>query len=328
VNFYFYKLAYDMGIDRFASWMAKYGFGERTGIDLAGENAGVVPSAGWKAKRSKEPWYAGETVISGIGQGYWVATTLQLARGVSAIANGGHLPRLHLVAQRREGYNAVWLPQPQPPTRSITEHPDHLRAVQEGMEETMMPGGTGAALVAGAPYRMAGKTGTAQKVSRKGNVSMDPHSLPLSLRHQAWFIGYAPVEDPKIAVAVMVEHGGFGASSAGPIARKMMDTYLLGTKPAPPVRKDDSPLAPKFGNVVAGSQLPLQAPATQSPSPTARGVGVRVRRSDEPSAPTAAATRGSSVASNSNRPRSPRPSSALRAPSPEGRREKLAATAP
>jgi penicillin-binding protein 2 len=355
VNFYFYKLAFDMGIDRFDAWVTKYGFGERTGIDLAGENPGVVPSPAWKAKRTKEPWYAGETVISGIGQGYWVATTLQLARGVSAIANGGQLPRLHLVAQRRDGYNALWLPLPQPAARAITEHPDHLRAVQEGMEETMMPGGTGAALVAGAPYRMAGKTGTAQKVGRKGNVSMDPHQLPLSLRHQAWFIGYAPVENPRIAVAVMVEHGGFGASSAGPIARKMMDAYLLGKKPEPPVRKDESPLAPKFGNVVAGSQLPLavptlrgavatpattDAPTTsapptnappastapaplESPSPTGSGVGVRGERSGDSEAAASSALEPS-ASNEAMRSRTSRPSSALRAPSPNRGREQQA----
>jgi penicillin-binding protein 2 len=352
VNFYFYKLAYDMGIDRFDAWVAKYGFGERTGIDLAGENAGVVPSPGWKARHSKEPWYAGETVISGIGQGYWVATTLQLARGVSAIANGGQLPRLHLVAQRRDGYNALWLPLAQPASRPITEHPEHLRAVQDGMEETMMPGGTGAALVVGAPYRVAGKTGTAQKVSRKGNVSMDPHSLPISLRHQAWFIGYAPVENPKIAVAVMVEHGGFGASSAGPIARKMMDAYLLGKKPEPPVRKDDSPLAPKFGNVVAGSQMPMVVPTQvappqtasiaqdaktqplESPSSTGSGVGVRGEGSDGAGMALSPAARAPTVSADLVRSRTPRPSSApgsspghaLRAPSPEGRRDALADT--
>ena len=98
---------------------------------------------------------------------------------------------------------------------------------------TMQPGGTGAAMAVNAPYLMAGKTGTAQKVSRKGNVSMNPHALPLHLRHQAWFIAYAPADDPVIAVAVAVEHGGFGASTAGPIARKIMDAWILGKQPEP-----------------------------------------------------------------------------------------------
>jgi penicillin-binding protein 2 len=292
VNFYYYKLAYDMGIERFAAWMHKYGFGERTGIDLAGENPGIVPSLEWKRRNSKEPWYAGETVIAGIGQGYWVATTLQLARATSAVAHAGQLPRLHLVAERRDGYSAPWRALPQPAPRAITQSPPHLRAVQEGMMATMQPGGTGAALAVGSPYLMAGKTGTAQKVSRKGNVSTNPHALPLHLRHQAWFIGYAPADDPKIAVAVMVEHGGYGASTAGPIARKIMDAWLLGKKPEPPVRKDGAPQAPKFDNVVSapavawvppgeankavsgGLQRSASAePALRTPSPVRRKPG-------------------------------------------------------
>ncbi len=234
VNYYYYKLAYDMGIERLDEYMRRYGFGEPTGIDLTGENAGVVPSPAWKSRHRKEPWYPGETVISGIGQGYWVATTLQLAQGVAAIAADGIRRRPHLVRDRRDGFRSPWTPMPQPPTHRLTGNLDHIRAVQGGMVGTMYdPGGTGRATAIGAPYRMAGKTGTAQKVSRKGNVSVNPHALPLHLRHQAWFIGYAPVEDPRIAVAVMVEHGGYGGSTAAPIARKLFDAWLLGRYPEP-----------------------------------------------------------------------------------------------
>ncbi len=252
VNFYYYKLAYDMGIDRFSSYMHKYGFGGPSGIDLAGETSGIVPSAEWKAGRSKEPWYAGETVIAGIGQGYWVATTLQLARGVSAIANGGRLMRPHLASSRRDGYDTPWLPIAQPQAVRITDNPANLRAVQEGMMMTMQPGGTGFSLVRGAPYLMAGKTGTAQKISRRGGVSVDPHQLPFNLRHQALFVGYAPADNPTIAVAVAVEHGGFGASTAGPIARKIFDAYLLGKMPE---------VAPTTQVPVAAAALPAPAPA-------------------------------------------------------------------
>jgi penicillin-binding protein 2 len=234
VNYYYYKLAYDMGIARFDTYMRKYGFGAPSGIDLAGENPGIVPSPQWKATKSKEPWYPGETVISGIGQGYWVATTLQLARGVAAIANGGDLVRPHLVAARRDGYDAPWRAVPQPIPPRITDNVAHMRAVQEGMAATMQPGGTGFSLVRGAPYLMAGKTGTAQKISRKGGASVDPHQLPFHLRHQALFVGYAPADHPTIAVAVAVEHGGFGASTAGPIARKIFDAWLLGKMPEAP----------------------------------------------------------------------------------------------
>src|SRR5690606_31093345 len=234
VNYYYYKLAYEMGIDRLSTYMHRYGFGEPTGIDLAGENAGVVPSQAWKAKHRKEPWYPGETVIAGIGQGYWIATTLQLAQGVAAIAADGTRHRPHLARDRRDGFRGTWTPMPGPPPTRLTDNVGHVRAVQEGMVGTMYdPGGTGRVTARGAPYRMAGKTGTAQKISRKGNVSTNPHLLPLHLRHQAWFVGYAPAQDPRIAVAVMVEHGGYGGSTAAPIARKLFDAWLLGKYPEP-----------------------------------------------------------------------------------------------
>jgi penicillin-binding protein 2 len=233
VNTYYYKLALDMGIKRFDEWMRRYGFGQPTGIDLVGENTGIVPSPEWKRAHSREPWYVGETVIAGIGQGYWKATILQLARATAALADDGMLRRLHLARDRRDGYRAPWQPMPEPPPMRISDNPAHLQAVREGMEGTMQPGGTAYSVGRGSPYLIAAKTGTAQKVSRRGNVSVDPHALPLSLRHQAWFIAYAPADHPTIAVAVMVEHGGFGASTAGPIARKIMDAWILGKPPVP-----------------------------------------------------------------------------------------------
>ncbi len=279
VNFYYYKLAYDMGIERFDQYMRRYGFGARTGIDLAGENKGVVPSPEWKRTRSKEPWYAGETVNAGIGQGYWIATVLQLARGTAAIANGGDLVRPHLVASRRDGYDTPWLPLEQPTPPRITDNPKNLRAVQEGMMATMGPGGTGRAMAVGAPYLMAGKTGTAQKISRKGSQSFDPHSLPYHLRHQALFVGYAPADNPTIAVAISVEHGGFGGSTAAPIARKIFDAWLLGKMPDPiptdpkyvrPPQPHAEPIVP-----TPGAQPPaITAQAAPGVAPAASGAGV------------------------------------------------------
>lgn len=262
VNFYYYKLAYEMGIEKFDVYMRKYGFGAPTGIDLAGENAGIVPSPQWKATKSRENWYPGETVISGIGQGYWIATTLQLARGTAAIANGGRLVRPHLAASRRDGYDTPWTAVPQPTAPMITDNPANLRAVQEGMMGTMQPGGTGPSIARGAPYLMAGKTGTAQKISRRGSASVDPHQLPFHLRHQALFVGYAPADNPTIVVAISVEHGGFGGSTAGPIARKIFDAWLLGTMPdAPPstqvpVAAAPSPAPP---NTNAGTDATVDA---------------------------------------------------------------------
>jgi penicillin-binding protein 2 len=229
-NTYYYKLAMDMGIARFDSYMRRYGFGQPTGIDLVGEVSGIVPSPEWKRTRFKQPWFLGETVIAGIGQGYWVVTPLQLAQGTAALANGGYRKPLHLVQQTRVGLNQPWRNQPQPAPTSFGATAEQLKAINQGMQMTMhTPKGTGYAIGAGSPYRIAGKTGTVQKISRKGNISMDPKNLPLHLRHQALFVGFAPADDPKIAVAVVVEHGGYGASSAGPIARKMMDAYLLKT---------------------------------------------------------------------------------------------------
>jgi penicillin-binding protein 2 len=258
VNFYYYKLAYDMGITRFDAYMRKFGFGGKSGIDLLGENVGIVPSPEWKAKRSKDPWYAGETVISGIGQGYWVATVLQLVRGTAAIANGGALHPLHLVMATRDGYNGPWRATPHPPGPRITDNEARLRAVQEGMIATVHGGGTAAAVGRGIPYLMAAKTGTAQKVSRRGNVSSDPHSLPYNLRHQALFVAYAPADNPRIAIAVSVEHGGYGASSAGPIARKVFDAWLLGKMPEPAEGVMRSPLG--------GAPLDYVAPTAVAPT--------------------------------------------------------------
>jgi penicillin-binding protein 2 len=253
VNYYYYKLAYEMGIGRLDDYMRRYGFGQPSGIDLVGEASGIVPSPEWKAGRTHEPWYPGETVIAGIGQGYWVATALQLARGTAAIANGGDLHRLRLLSRRRDGYDAPWTAVPQPAPTRITDNPGHLQAVQEGMVATIHGRGTATRMAIGAEYRMAGKTGTAQKVSRKGSASMDPRTLPYHLRHQALFVGYAPAENPTIALAVTVEHGGYGGTTAAPIARKIFDAWLLGKLPEPEVEEDAEEEAPValFAGVVS-----------------------------------------------------------------------------
>lgn len=245
VNYYYYKLAYEMGIERFDAYMAKYGFGQATGIDLLGEREGIVPSPKWKASVSREPWYAGETVNAGIGQGYWIATVLQLARGTAAIANGGDLHPLHLVDARRDGYGTPWRAVPHRATTRITDSAKNLHAVQLGMIDTVHGGGTGAAMARGIDYLIAGKTGTAQKISRKGSASFDPRALPYHLRHQALFVGYAPADNPTIALAVSVEHGGYGGSTAAPIARKIFDAWLRGVmpEPLPPDKRHRGPVS-------------------------------------------------------------------------------------
>ena len=242
VNTYYYQLAHEMGIERFSEYMHRYGFGRESGIDLVGENEGAVPSIEYKRSISTEPWYPGETVIAGIGQGYWIATALQLVRATSAIANGGTLHPLRLAEATRVGYQAPWTPLPAVPAPRITDNQEHLRAVQEGMISTIHgPRGTARSMGIGAPYLIAGKTGTAQRSSRRGDRSVDPQSLPYHLRHTALFVGYAPADDPRIAIAVVVEHGGYGGSAAAPIARKVFDAWLLGKMPVPePVEGSES----------------------------------------------------------------------------------------
>ncbi|PPT56984.1 penicillin-binding protein 2 [Xanthomonas arboricola] len=231
VNTYYYRLAVDMGIERFDHYLGEYGFGQPTGVDLLGEIGGILPSPAYKYKTRKERWYPGDTVNIAIGQGDWKVTPLQLVRGVSAIASG-LLLRPHLVLEQRTGFDHPWQPMIQPPGKPISPSAAHLQVVREGMMDTMRPGGTGYAITPGAPYQMAGKTGTAQVVSRKGVAAVDPRSLPLHLRHRGLFVGFAPADNPVIAVAVAVEGGGFGTSSAAPIARKIFDAWLLGKLPA------------------------------------------------------------------------------------------------
>jgi penicillin-binding protein 2 len=232
VNTYYYKLAMDMGIDRFDDYMRRYGFGAKTGIDLSGESVGVVPSPEWKKKHfPKNPeWFLGETIISGIGQGYWIVTPLQLAQGVSALAADGMRHQLHLVRETREGFTAPWVAMQVPAPAPFSISADHLAAVREGMIQVTQIG-TAKAIGEHAQYLIAGKTGTAQRVGRKGNISLDPRALPVNLRHQSLFIAYAPANAPTIAIAVVVEHGGYGATAAAPIAKNVLDAWLLKRTP-------------------------------------------------------------------------------------------------
>src|SRR5690606_14306235 len=165
----------------------------------------------------------------------------------------GDLHPLTLLAARRDGYDRPWRATPAPRGEAISDRPDHLRAVQEGMENTIHGRGTATALARGAEYRMAGKTGTAQRVGRRGDARTDPRSLPYHLRHQALFIGYAPAEDPAIAVAVIVEHGGYGGVTAAPIARRIFDAWLV-----EPERVGETAGEPAGGSAEEPAQAPAQ----------------------------------------------------------------------
>lgn len=230
VNTYFYQLAVDLGIDRLSAYMARFGFGEPSGIDIDGEATGILPSREWKRANRNQPWFPGETVITGIGQGFWVVTPLQLAEGLSMLANGGIRYPLHLLRALRDGYDApVRALQMPPPPPSVVKDPANLQAVRDGMV-AVVHGVTGSAhrvIGLDAPYTIAGKSGTAQRVSRQGDESIKVNDLPFELRHRALFVAFAPVEKPEIAVVVIVEHGGSGSLAAAPVARRILDSWVL-----------------------------------------------------------------------------------------------------
>lgn len=228
---YYYQLAVDMGIDRMHDYLAQFGLGEKSGIDLDGESAGLLPSREWKQRRFKQVWYPGETVIAGIGQGYHLTTPLQLAVATAMIANGGQRIEPRLAQAARDPLTRTWQALPAPARTRLAIDPRHLDAVREGLVAVTHPGGTAARAAAGAAYIIAGKTGTAQVVGIKQGARYDAASLARKHRDHALFIAYAPAENPTIAIAVMVENGEHGATTAAPIARAVMDFYLTGKRP-------------------------------------------------------------------------------------------------
>ena len=234
---YYYMLANDMGIDAIAGFMKRFGFGTRTGIDLEGEAAGVLPSPEWKQARFSRPeqqkWYAGETISVGIGQGYNAYTPAQLAQALATLANNGDMFRPRLVSHvdnARTGERRYVEPQL---VRQLQLRPEHIAVVKHAMAGVNKEG-TAARAFAGAQYSSGGKTGTAQVVAMKQNEKYDESKVAEHLRDHALYIAFAPLEGPKIALAVLVENGGFGARTAAPIARTVLDYFLLGKLPAAP----------------------------------------------------------------------------------------------
>ncbi|MDE2625164.1 MAG: penicillin-binding protein 2 [Betaproteobacteria bacterium] len=225
---YYYGLANDLGIDAMHDFFSEFGFGQKTGIDIDGEMSGLYPSTEWKKKRYKQDWYGGETVISGIGQGYILTTPLQLAQAVATLANNGVMMKPHLVhAIRDRATGSVREIAPEN-ERTLPLKQSDIDFVRDAMEDVMKPGGTAAQAGAGAPYLIAGKTGTAQVVGVRQGEKYNEGRTAERNRDHALFIAFAPADKPRIAVAVLVENGGHGGSTAAPIARKVFDYYLLG----------------------------------------------------------------------------------------------------
>ncbi|MBK6906024.1 MAG: penicillin-binding protein 2 [Rhodocyclaceae bacterium] len=240
-NTYYYTLANDMGIDNISRFMGDIGLGKRTGVDIDGESEGVLPSQEWKKKRFKRPeqqkWYAGETISIGIGQGYNAYTPIQLALATATLANNGVMFKPHLVnyiTDARSGERKMIEPQP---IKAISWKQEHVDVIKNAMVGVIKEG-TGARAFAGATYSAGGKTGTAQVFSLKGADVKTAH-LDEKFRDHALFIAFAPAEKPKIALAVLVENAGFGAQSAAPIARQVIDYHLLGKRPNAPAPTDE-----------------------------------------------------------------------------------------
>ncbi|MBI5911213.1 MAG: penicillin-binding protein 2 [Betaproteobacteria bacterium] len=242
---YYYMLGNDLGIDNIARFIGQFGFGAKTGIDVEGEATGVLPSQEWKRKRFRKPeqqkWYAGETISIGIGQGYNAYTPLQMAQAMATIANNGVIYRPHLVnyiENIRSGERTLVEPKVERAIALKAENIEFIKRALAGVNTE----GTGARAFAKAEYTSAGKTGTAQVVALKQNEKYDEKRVAERHRDHALFIAFAPLESPKIALAVVVENAGFGARAAAPIARQVLDYYLLGKridKPAAEVPADD-----------------------------------------------------------------------------------------
>jgi penicillin-binding protein 2 len=236
---YFYRLAHEMGIDRLSAWLPNFGFGRRTGIDIPGENRGLVPSRAWKRRQFSNPaqgeWFPGDTVILGIGQGYFLVTPLQMAHYTAMLATRGlsYEPRL-VTGVRNPGTGKLHWKRPVLNANLTMISPASWKVVVKAMVGvTTNPRGTAYWQLHTSSYPIAGKTGTAQLVregakgaSNEGSYHAD--KTLKQLRDDAWFIAFAPANAPRIAIAVLVEHAGWGSSGAAPIAHKLLDAYLLG----------------------------------------------------------------------------------------------------
>lgn len=228
VNTYFYQLSMDLGIDRMHDYLAQFGFGAATGIDIPGEGKGLLPSREWKRATLEEPWYPGETVIAGIGQGFNVVTPLQLANAVAALVNGGqrYSPRI-LYASKPAGFERAKRINAPLELQIPVVDPKDWETILDGMDRVVNGlHGTARGVAVDAQFRIGGKTGTAQVYQLAANKRDEPATVAAHLRDHAWFIAFAPVEAPRIAVAVVVEHGGGGSKAAAPVARVTLDAWL------------------------------------------------------------------------------------------------------
>jgi penicillin-binding protein 2 len=270
---YFYGLAYRLGVDKVAQFLRPFGFGQLTGIDITGERAGILPSQEWKKKYFKRPadqlWFPGDTVNFGIGQGYMLVTPLQLAHYVSVLANGGHSYKPRLVSAIRD--SATGTVRRLPPAKgedAKVSSAEDWRTVHEGMVATLTRGTASTTAGKGMTYSIAGKTGTAQVFTIAQNERVDnSKTVADHLRDHSWFIAFAPAESPRIAVALIVENGGFGSAVSAPIVRKVMDTYLLDAagKLKEPLAPGTVPIRPAPGPAATSDEDPPPESSAAAP---------------------------------------------------------------
>lgn len=229
---FFYRVGWDMGIDKITPTLAKFGLGSQTGIDLDHETKGILPSREWKAKRyaddpKRREWNRADVISISIGQGSNTYTPLQMAHATAILANDGVVFKPHLVQEIISGKNQAVTKVDATPVRTLPFSKSNMDYIKNAMTNVLKPGGTGWRIGQGLQYPMAGKTGTAQVVQIKQNTKYNAAALAEEHRDHSWFIAFAPANDPQIAIAVIVENGGFGASAAAPIARQLSDFYVL-----------------------------------------------------------------------------------------------------
>ena len=273
---YFYGLADQIGVDHIATFMSPFGFGKSTGIDISGELHGLLPDRAWKAAHFARPadkmWFPGETVNFGIGQGYLNVTPLQMAHYVSVLASRGKVFKPRLVTGFRDALTGQ--PRPLAPVREpdITlATPEQWDRIYNGMVGAVTHGTAAGAVGKNAAYPIAGKTGTAQVFSVGQNEKYNEKTVSERLRDHSWFIAFAPADQPRIALAVIVENGGWGASAAAPIARKVLDSYLLGEDGKLKSAEPANPALPPPRKVDPEAPVPDQKRADTPPPSTEKG---------------------------------------------------------
>jgi penicillin-binding protein 2 len=270
-NVYYYSLANEMGVNLMHDQLAPFGFGQITGIDIDGEVRGVLPSTEWKRRTYKRPeqqrWYAGETISLGIGQGYNNFTMLQLAHAMATLSSGGERHRPHLVREIRDIVSHERRIVGADPVPGLDLKPAHVEAIRKAMYAVTQEG-TSTRVFLGAKYASGGKTGTAQAVGIRQNEKYNAARMADYLRDHSLYVAFAPVDDPQIALAVIVENAGFGAQAAAPIARRVLDYWLSGTYPSEEdiLASQRSETAAPIGTSRLAAEVPLPAPVAAVPS--------------------------------------------------------------